>query len=132
MWGKLEPRIVCRKCPLEAAFYSSDEEGPPYACEAHRGPHALPLRAVDPPPVCGNCGASEGVQWESSDTAYHTPTIYDQPHSVWRQLLINCGVYYLDPEDAYANCPIAYCRECALEHHAYWNEMWDEYYAGMG
>ena len=89
---------------------------------------------TDLPLVCEHCGASEGVLWEDSRTAYHTPKVRDQPHSIWRQLLINvgCGDEFVDPEDEHRNRPQAYCRDCAEEHHAYWDDMWDEYYSGRG
>jgi len=50
---------------------------------------------------CAHCGSKEGVELESSRTAY--PKKEEEP----------------DP-----NAPIPLCRKCAKEHHEYWNEMW--------
>jgi hypothetical protein len=28
------------------------------------------------------------------------------------------------------NAPSLLCRDCAVEHHAYWDDMWADYYNG--
>ena len=77
--------------------------------------------AGDPPPVvthpegsCSHCGSTEGVELESSRTAYSTsPTDrFDR-------------IRKLDEPDP--NAPIFLCRSCAEEHHSYWNDMWAQY-----
>lgn len=56
---------------------------------------------------CANCGNTEGVAWESSRTMY--PRKPGEP----------------DP-----NAPVSLCRDCAAEHHEYWDERWEEYNRG--
>jgi len=34
-----------------------------------------------------------------------------------------------DPPDP--NAPFPLCRDCAAEHHAQWDERWNEYYASL-
>jgi len=67
--------------------------------------------------ACERCGSTEGVELEDSRTAYVEPD-----YSLW------IAVMYDDkPPDP--NAPSPLCRECAREHHAYWDEQWAEYYA---
>lgn len=47
---------------------------------------------------CQRCDTTEGVQLEDSRTAY-----------------VN------DP-----NAPVPLCRACAKDHHAYWDELWEQ------
>lgn len=131
LWGGVNPQIRCNDCSAWATLYQAST-APFYVCPKHAGIRHRRIESYDPPPVCAHCGDSAGVEWESADTAYHVPTIYDRPHSVWRQLLINLGFVYLNPDDEYKNCPLAFCRDCANEHHAYWSEMWREYNASRG
>ncbi len=61
---------------------------------------------------CERCGRQcSGVKSESSRTMYN----FDGPIG--------------SPEDP--NRDIMLCRDCAKEHHDYWNERWDDYYAGL-
>lgn len=53
------------------------------------------------PDSCEECGEREGVAFESSRTMYDWDGV---------------GV---DP-----NRPIKFCRSCAADHHAYWDERW--------
>lgn len=55
-----------------------------------------PLRCSNPV-----CDTTEGVQMESARTAYHWDGKGDNP-----------------------NAPIPYCRPCADDHHAYWDDQW--------
>lgn len=70
-------------------------------------------------PACAQCGATEGVLLEDARTAYVAPErdVYDR--------LRDDG----DPPDP--NAPIPLCRACAKAHHAYFDEVWAEYYAGL-
>jgi hypothetical protein len=67
-----------------------------------------------PTPVlaCIRCDSTDGVQMEDSRTMYHFEGELDSPE---------------DP-----NKPIPLCRPCAADHHAYWNERWDDYRSGQG
>lgn len=57
---------------------------------------------------CLRCGSAEGVETESSRTMYE-PT----------------------ERDPNPNAPIPLCRGCAKDHHEYWDDMWNEYRAGL-
>lgn len=59
---------------------------------------------------CSRCGSTEGVKMEPSRTMYHWEGKWD------------------DPKNPNAERP--YCRPCAEEHHAYWDDMWAEYNSG--
>jgi hypothetical protein len=59
---------------------------------------------------CECCGTSEGVELEDSRTCYMHGTTDDSAEDPNRQ--------------------VALCRECAKEHHEYWDSMWADYYAG--
>lgn len=56
--------------------------------------------------ACIRCGTHEGVQMEPSRTAYS-----------W------------DGRGKDPNENVPFCRDCAEEHHAYWDEMWNDYYS---
>lgn len=58
--------------------------------------------------ACVRCGATYDVHMEDSRTCYH----YE-------------GDVYSEDNP---NKPIPLCRDCATEHHDYWDAMWDEYY----
>jgi hypothetical protein len=71
---------------------------------------------MQPPTPCSHCGSTEGVELEDSRTSYsHEPTAWD---------------WIVETPDP--NAPVPLCRVCAVEHHAYWDEMWAEYYASQG
>jgi len=72
---------------------------------------------------CDRCGAEEGVELEDSRTCYERPV----PTRYERLLQDDPLGPAPDP-----NAPIPLCRECAIGHHAYWDEMWNEYYASRG
>lgn len=92
--------------------------------------------------VCLCCGAVDGVELESSRTAYqfeelcmHTdclPNASDTPEQgtarteLRRLCLADRLTSQPDP-----NAPIPLCRPCAAEHHAEWDERWADYYAGL-
>ena len=59
------------------------------------------------PGPCERCGATEGVEWECSRTAYDTSSRRIEPSGE------------NDP-----NRDQALCRSCAKEHHEYWDDMW--------
>jgi hypothetical protein len=40
----------------------------------------------------------------------------------------SCTAYHWDGKGLDPNRPIALCRKCAVDHHEYWNEQWNEYY----
>lgn len=67
---------------------------------------------------CWACESIDGVQMESSRTAYQLPdkTLWDHIKDV-------------EPENPNADIPL--CRACAVEHHSEWDEHWNEYYAGL-
>ena len=52
----------------------------------------------------GFANVTDGVQWESSRTAYHFDGLIGSPD---------------DP-----NRPVALCRACAKDHHRHWDDMW--------
>jgi len=58
-----------------------------------------PIGSTDKP--CCHCGSTVEVLLESSRTAY-----------CW------------DGKGKDPNAPMPLCRECAKEHHAYWDDMW--------
>jgi len=66
---------------------------------------------------CEYCGCPYGVFLEDSRTAYEYPdrTRYQ----------IIADIQLPDP-----NAPLALCRDCAEEHHEFWDDMWTEYYSG--
>lgn len=60
---------------------------------------------------CDHCDSTEGVEMESSRTAYHytgEPGSADDP-----------------------NKPVPLCPPCADDHHSYWDSLWDNYYRGL-
>jgi hypothetical protein len=59
---------------------------------------------------CMSCGSTEDVELENSRTCYH----------------FEGNIHSLDNP----NRPIPLCRECAKEHHEYWDGMWADYYRG--
>lgn len=59
-------------------------------------------------PRCEHCHSLLGLRLETSDTSYHWDGAWDDP---------------LDP-----NRERLFCRSCAVDHHEYWKEMWDDYY----
>lgn len=67
--------------------------------------------------TCGRCGSTEGVELESARTAYARPT-----PTVWSLI----DEEWLDKEPPDLNAPIPLCRECAIEHHEYWDELWGQ------
>jgi hypothetical protein len=72
-------------------------------------------RKFKPPPIrleCCNCGATDGVETESSRTMY----VYNGEPG--------------DPDDPNRDRP--YCRACAKQHHEYWNDLWAEYNHSLG
>jgi len=71
---------------------------------------------LDPPPgTCEVCGSTEGLKWEDSRTCYDTTPLdrFDR-------------INKLDEPDP--NRPVLLCRDCAVEHHSYWDERWSEVY----
>ena len=68
--------------------------------------------------VCAHCGATDGVQLEPSRTIYHYEI---PPPNVWDHLLERKPDLPPDP-----NADVWLCRECAEEHHRYWDDMWDQ------
>lgn len=61
--------------------------------------------------ACIGCYGTDGVEMESSRTAYHFEGEIGSAD---------------DP-----NRPIPLCRPCAEEHHQYWTDMWAEYRSGL-
>jgi len=66
--------------------------------------------------ICRGCGSDKNVRLEDSRTAYA-----QKPYTLWMALIHDDKIP--DP-----NAPIPLCRECAAEHHAHWDEMWEEYH----
>lgn len=56
---------------------------------------------------CEHCGSFEGVEFESGRTAYEFDGVQGSPEDPNRDRL--------------------YYRQCAVEHHAYWDECWADY-----
>lgn len=80
------------------------------------------LKGLPPPKggACERCGATEGVQWEDSRTAYDT-TPLDTPTRLER-------IADRDDPPPDPNRPVFLCRDCAAEHHEFWDSQWEEYY----
>lgn len=71
---------------------------------------ALEARRCPPGTLCEHCQRNDTeIRWESSRTMYDWDPKSGKP----------------DP-----NRDSALCRECAVEHHDYWTDMWDEYNSG--
>lgn len=71
---------------------------------------------------CEVCGATEGVQLEGSRTCYPI----EEPGRYKRLV---SGDSLASPPDP--NAPIALCRDCAKDHHEFWDEQWQNYYSGL-
>jgi len=72
---------------------------------------------------CDHCGATCGVELEESRTCYEPPQ-----RNQWQTLLLDEPQDPPDPPDP--NAPVPLCRDCAEHHHAYWDEMWEQYNSG--
>ncbi len=81
--------------------------------------------SLDASAICECCGALEGVQRESSRTAYAP-----KPLTRWDRLKLSEVPDLMDRFMA-ANPDLLLCRDCAAEHHAQWDEQWASYYAGL-
>lgn len=123
-WGHAVAYTTNKRHP-PAPWAGYPDEPPPktpwYACEAHTAPEFRPLTEghFKEPPVCEQCGHDEGIEWESSRTMYDT-----RPLNYWQHLLVNLDLQKPDP-----NRPIAYCRDCAEDHHLCWDAQWAEHYS---
>lgn len=73
---------------------------------------------VFPDGHCEHCGCPYGVFLEDSRTMYERrqPTRYE----------VIAGIQIPNP-----NAPLGLCRECADEHHAFWDDMWRDYYSSI-
>lgn len=71
---------------------------------------------------CLHCDSTEGVKLEDSRTLYALPD-RNRFEKVVEDAL------FTEREDPNADIPL--CRECALDHHEYWTEMWREYYSSQ-
>jgi hypothetical protein len=69
---------------------------------------------------CECCGSTEGVELESSRTAYDPGPM---TRYQWLQLDDPLNGKQPDP-----NVPLQLCRDCAAEHHAQWDQAWQEFY----
>lgn len=69
--------------------------------------------------ICMECGSSEDIRLEDSRTNYEP-----KPVTLWHHIREE-----LPPDP---NAPVALCRDCAADHHAYWDERWDEWYRVQG
>jgi hypothetical protein len=54
---------------------------------------------------------------------YERPTL-----NFWQKLLLEDGGLGQPPDP---NADLFLCRDCAADHHANWDEVWREYYAGL-
>lgn len=83
-------------------------------------PELKPEVSKHPPGTCEYCGGTEGLKLECSRTAYDTSRL-DKPTRLER-------IADRDdpPEDP--NRDKLLCRECAAEHHEFWNDQWNEFY----
>lgn len=73
--------------------------------------------------ACENCGSTLGVEHEGSRTAYARERL-----SCWQRLKLDGEGLGEQPDP---NRDPWLCRDCAAEHHAYWDEQWDEYHRGL-
>ena len=73
---------------------------------------------------CERCGLTEGLRFESSRTCYYNESKLREGRRKKLRML------ELEEAEEDPNRDIVLCRECAVEHHAYWDEMWKEYYYG--
>lgn len=60
------------------------------------------------------------VSLQPSRTAYVQPML-----TTWDRILLDGE----DPPDPNADIPL--CEDCVVEHEAYWDERWAEYYSGL-
>jgi len=78
---------------------------------------------------CDACGSTDGVKLEDSRTAY-------EPKDLTRYDRLQADDPLNPPSHlerfVAANPRIPYCRRCAEEHHAFWDEQWAELYATRG
>ena len=68
---------------------------------------------------CLRCGSTVEVLMECSRTSYDTSRVRTRYERI------------LEPNPPDPNAPIPLCRECAEDHHEYWDEMWSNYYSGV-
>ena len=130
-------RVVCGEpnCRRWATAYTTLEENPRktwqngqeflyghvviiprwYACPLHTTAKHHPL-VGDKPPVCEQCGETDGVDWADSRTMYETKV------SVWQWAFYGPE----GPPDPNRSSP--YCPDCTKRHNEYWDEMWSAYY----
>ncbi len=71
------------------------------------------------PAVCEypQCGATEGVAYEGSRTAYCAPRL-----NAWTRLLLEDEIADHSPDP---NTGMWLCREHARDYQEYWDEMWE-------
>ncbi len=80
-------------------------------------------------PVCEGathpCGSTVDVREEPCRTAYHVPDCGHEDCAQYSELKEAC-YRSRDP-----NKTAWLCRDCAVEYHANWDEMWNTYYSGL-
>lgn len=77
----------------------------------------------------GPCGKTVGVRREPARTAYDVGG-FDCGHEDCATDPKMKELCFID-RDARANHSPLLCRECAVEYHAHWDEMWATYYGSL-
>lgn len=79
------------------------------------------------PHKCEQCGTYKGVKRSPARTAYarETPTVWDRIRAEHGGLTPTPTVLE-DP-----NPDVWFCPDCMADYHAFWNERWADYYAGL-
>lgn len=72
--------------------------------------------------ACDVCGATVGVEMESARTCYAV-----EPKPAFTRLGWDDPFEAPDP-----NSDIPLCRECAAQHHEWWDAQWEEFHASQG
>lgn len=75
----------------------------------------------------GPCGRTEGVEKEATRTAYYVAPCEHEDCAEVPEMKTACWASRHEE----ANSPSWLCRECAAAYHAHWDEMWNDYYAGI-
>lgn len=88
-------------------------------------PNYALFHEIKNPGRCEHCGESEGIKAVPAMTSYGIEHLV--PKTRWDRLR---SAFIEKPEDPNRNQYL--CPDCTEEHVSYWNEMWDEYYRGLG
>ena len=139
----MTPRFLVPTPPLDLVrakrrFDELLKGGETMACGCPRGTQFHPVACYGKPVAlkCLACGCTEGVQLESSRTAYLKTCDAEGCHAM-AGLDNKCRSGEPKSECTYfkrlpdPNAPFPLCRPCAAEHHANWDAQWAEHRTGQ-